>query len=290
MSSIWNGRHMPEAIETIGQPRQRAAELPALLIDRGSPMPLYAQLADVLEQEIVSGRWESAVRIPSEQELCEHFDLSRTPVRQALARLEHRGLIGRRRGQGSFVRSSESSLGLLQASEGFFQDEIDRRGRTVTSRAIRAMETKLPARACDALGLDLGSFGALLERLRSIEGEVALYVVNYLPPRLAPSALSIVNPNESLYRRLRVQTGVEPAGGRRKLSAVAAEERVAELLELPVGAPVAFIESITWDADLQPFDYYEAWLRTDRVQVDIYSTGAAAAAGLPLRAGSGGAP
>ncbi len=249
-------------------------------------MPLYAQLADALEQEIVSGRWEPGSRVPSEAELCEHFALSRTPVRQALSRLEQRCLIARRRGQGSFVESTQSALWLLQASEGFFQDEVDRRGHTVTSQVIRAEETTLPARCCDALDLEPDSTGAVLERLRSIEWNVSLYVVNYLPARLSSAALTFVNPNESLYRRLRERMGVEPAGGRRRLRAVAADAAVAKRLELPVGAPVAFIESITWDAQLQPFDYYEAWLRTDRVQVDVYSTGASASLALPLQAES----
>jgi GntR family transcriptional regulator len=225
----------------------------------------------VLEQEISSGRWAPGARLPSEPELCERYGLSRTTVRQALARLEQRNLIERRKGQGTFVRRERSGLWLLQSSEGFFHDEVDRLGRTVTSTVLRAERGPLPDWACIALSLRPRSRGATLERLRSVDGLVALYVVNHLPGHAAEAALDIANPNESLYRRLRERGGVIPHGGRRTLEAVAAEPPIAQLLELAPGAPVAFIESVAWDEELRPFDCYRAWLRTDRTRIEAHA-------------------
>jgi GntR family transcriptional regulator len=254
-----------------------AKESPDALIDRTSPIPYYFQLAELLEQEITGGHWESGFRLPPELELCEQYRLSRTTVRGALARLEKRGLIERLKGQGTFVRQGPPGLWLLQSSEGFFQDEVDRLGRTVTSRILRAERGPLPAWACQALELKPHSEGATLERLRSVDGLVALYVVNHLGAAVADAALAIANPNESLYRRLRERASVVPQGGRRTLQAIAAEPWLAELLELPPGAPVAFIESMSWDAEMRPFDCYRAWLRTDRTGVDIQAVGPEAA-------------
>jgi GntR family transcriptional regulator len=246
-------------------------------------VPFYFQLAELMEQEIVSGRWRPGERVPSEPDLCERYGLSRTTVRQALARLEQRALINRLKGQGTFVQRAEPGLWLLQSSEGFFQDEVDRLGRTVTSQVLRAEHEPLPAWACQALELPPRSAGATLERLRSVDGRVALYVVNHLVERVAEAALALVNPNESLYRRLRDRAGITPHGGRRTLEAVAAEPRIASLLELERGAPVAFIESVSWDAEMRPFDCYRAWLRTDRTRIDIQAAGPTAAATHPLR-------
>ena len=258
------------------------SELPQAAIDRSSPVPFYFQLAELLEAEIASGRWQAGMRLPSEPDLCERYGLSRSTIRQALGRLEQRGLIDRRKGEGTFVQRGEPGLWLLQSSEGFFQDEVDRAGRTVTSRILLAERGPLPGWACEALELPRGSQGAALERVRSVDGAVALYVVNHLPERLADAALAIENPNESLYRRLGERTGVVPHGGRRLLEAVAAEEWLAELLELPTGAPVAFIESVAWDAELRPFDCYRAWLRTDRTRIDVQVSGPAASGTQPL--------
>jgi GntR family transcriptional regulator len=245
----------------------------AVTIDRTSPVPFYFQLAELLEQEIASGRLEAGARLPSEPELCAKYGLSRTTVRQALGRLEQRSLIERAKGLGTFVRRERSGLWLLQSSEGFFQDEVDRLGRAVTSQVLRATHGPLPSWASTALELAPNSRGATLERIRSVNGLVALYVVNHLADHVAEAALAISNPNESLYRRLRERAGVVAHGGRRSLEAIAAEQRIADLLKLEPGAPIAYIESVAWDEDMRPFDCYRAWLRTDRTRIDVQASG-----------------
>jgi hypothetical protein len=138
-------------------------------IDRGSPVPFYFQLAELLQGEIVHGRLKPSARLPSEPELCEEYSLSRTTLR---------------------------------SSEGFFQEEVDRLGRRVTSEVLRAGRDPFPRWACRALELPLRSTGATLVRLR-LNGHIAFYVVNHLVEELADAALAISNPNESLYRRLK---------------------------------------------------------------------------------------
>lgn len=243
--------------------------LPANTIDRDSPVPFYFQLSELLEQEIVSGRWRPGLRLPSEPAISTHFGLSRTTIRQALGRLEQEGLIQRRKGQGTFVAESQPRSWLLQSSAGFFEEEVERMGRLVTSVVLRTVvRGPLPGWAVAALGL-AGAEGATLERVRSIDGLVAMYNVNHLPPGLAELVLPLDDPNESLYRRIKERAGVAAAGGRRVLEAVRAQERLAELLEVPVGSPLVFIESMTWDRNLRPFDCYQTWLRTDRMKIDV---------------------
>jgi GntR family transcriptional regulator len=256
-------------------------ELPDITVDRSSPIPAYFQLAELFEHEITSGRWQPGTRLPSEPELCERFTLSRTTIRQALGRLEHRGLVDRLKGQGTFVQKAQPGLWVLQSSAGFFQEEVDRLGRTVTSRILGAERGTLPEWACQALELPNRSEGATLNRLRMLDGQVALYVVNHLAPHAADPALNVSNPNESLYRRLK-EHGITAHGGRRTLEAVPAEPRIAGLLELNAGDPVALIQSVAWDAELRPFDCYRAWLRTDRTQIVVHAVGPEAASTHPL--------
>jgi GntR family transcriptional regulator len=243
--------------------------LPENTIDRDSPVPFYFQLSELLEQEIVGGRWQPGFRLPSEPDISAHYGLSRTTIRQALGRLEQEGLIVRRKGQGTFVAESRPRSWLLQSSAGFFEEEVERMGRLVTSVVLRTVvRGALPGWAAAALGL-AGAEGATLERVRSIDGLVAMYNVNHLPPGLAELVLPLDDPNESLYQRLKEREGVEAAGGRRVLEAVRAQERLAELLEVAVGSPLVFIESVTWDRNLRPFDCYQSWLRTDRMKIDV---------------------
>lgn len=244
------------------------ATLPDATIDRASPVPFYFQLAEVLEEEIVSGRWQPGTRIPSENELCSHYGLSRTTIRQALARLGQEGLVRRDKGRGTYVNESRPRSWLIQSTEGFFHDEFLRGGHQVTSRMLRLERTTLPRWASDALSLPPASDGVIVERVRSVDGLVALYVVNCLPPFAIDAGLGL-DPSESLYQRLTDVLGIDIVGGNRSLEAVIAGPKLAQLLEVEPGAAVAYIESVTRDQDDRPVDCYHAWLRTDRMRLEI---------------------
>ncbi|MCG8350649.1 MAG: extracellular solute-binding protein [Chloroflexales bacterium] len=73
------------------------------LIDRNTPIPAYFQLKAYLKQQIQDGIWQPGDKIPTEAELCERFNISRTPVRQALKELVFEGLLTRTAGRGTFV-------------------------------------------------------------------------------------------------------------------------------------------------------------------------------------------
>lgn len=64
---------------------------------------LHVQLHLQLRQLIHSGRWPNASRIPSENELTSHLNISRSTVRLALQQAELEGLIERIAGRGTFV-------------------------------------------------------------------------------------------------------------------------------------------------------------------------------------------
>ncbi|MBN1979748.1 MAG: extracellular solute-binding protein, partial [Anaerolineae bacterium] len=72
-------------------------------IDRNSPIPIYHQLKTLICETISTGAWRSGDRIPTEHELCQLYNISRSPVRQALSELAHEGILTRRPGLGTFV-------------------------------------------------------------------------------------------------------------------------------------------------------------------------------------------
>ena len=75
-------------------------------VDRNSPIPIYHQLKTLIREQIESGLWRPGDRIPTEQELCRLYDISRAPVRQALKELAQEGMLIRRPGLGTFVNNS----------------------------------------------------------------------------------------------------------------------------------------------------------------------------------------
>jgi ABC-type glycerol-3-phosphate transport system substrate-binding protein len=72
-------------------------------IDKNSPMPIYYQLKEMIKKRIERGEYKPGDRLPTEIELCSQFDISRTPVRQALNELNYEGIVFRRPGLGTFI-------------------------------------------------------------------------------------------------------------------------------------------------------------------------------------------
>jgi DNA-binding FadR family transcriptional regulator len=74
-------------------------------IDPDSPIDLSAQIAKAIRDAIISGELPVDERLPSEAELSDQFDVSRSSVREALKRLAAQSLIRTQRGAtgGAFV-------------------------------------------------------------------------------------------------------------------------------------------------------------------------------------------
>jgi ABC-type glycerol-3-phosphate transport system substrate-binding protein len=84
-------------------------------IDRSYPLPIYYQLKTLIKQRVDAGEWKPGEQIPTEEELCEYYGISRTPVRQALLELTREGVLTRTVGRGTFVADGEREASVLRA-------------------------------------------------------------------------------------------------------------------------------------------------------------------------------
>lgn len=64
---------------------------------------LYLRVAQALKNDIINGVYPVGSRLPTEQELCERFSVSRYTVREALRRLRDDNLVSSRKGAGTTV-------------------------------------------------------------------------------------------------------------------------------------------------------------------------------------------
>jgi GntR family transcriptional repressor for pyruvate dehydrogenase complex len=64
------------------------------------------EVYDQMKTNILSGSWKPGDKIPSENQLCQMFNVSRVSVRSAIQKLRAIGIINTRQGQGSFVSQS----------------------------------------------------------------------------------------------------------------------------------------------------------------------------------------
>lgn len=238
-------------------------------IDRSSPVPYYLQLSQLMEQAIDRGDFRPGDRLPTESDLCRDYDLARSTVRETLRHLSDMGKIKMVPRRGAFVAEQDGSGWLLQVAQGFFEAEVDQH-RTVETRVLSAEHCLLPDFVTVAMGLDGGASGFRLERVRRLDGQLAMYSVNYLLPEIESVLRSseVLSGSASLNRTLQ-SAGYEVFRARRGVEAVAATDKLAELLEVPVGSPLLLVTSVSWGRDGKPFDFYTSWLRSNVVKVTV---------------------
>lgn len=239
-----------------------------LSVSRSNPLPLYAQLADVLRGQIADGTWGPGDGLPSEGELCDLHDVSRTAVRQALATLVEEGLVHKERGRGTFVRRHPVAGLVIQEVRGLAH-EMALHGKAVTSRVTGLVIETLPPDAAVLLHAPMGSPGIRLDRVRMLDGEPLARTQTWLPSPRFDFLLECSLDDVSLYDVLEHERGIHPVAGYRKIEAEAATGRVAKDLAVRSGTPVLKVTASNEDADRRPFEWYVAWYRADLVAFEM---------------------
>jgi LacI family transcriptional regulator len=87
-------------------------------ISKGARDSYQAQVENYLSARIESGEWPVGSKIPSERELEQSLDVSRTTVRNAVLALTARGLFERAIGQGTFVKRRPAAKPEAKAEKG----------------------------------------------------------------------------------------------------------------------------------------------------------------------------
>lgn len=199
------------------------AEEPArVALDRGSPLPLWAQLVVELRRRIDAG--EFAERFPSENELVASYRISRHTVREALRRLREAGLVVSHRGRSSEV--GKPPLALPAGALYSLFRAVEAQGLQQRSE-VRALQVTTDRAAARRLGLAGDSRLIYLERVRFAGDEPFALDRAWLPEGLARPLLAADFGHCALYDELASRCGVRPDSGREEVHAAvpSADER-----------------------------------------------------------------
>lgn len=126
------------------KPPQATRRAPA-----GAEPPLYVRIARALREEIVSGAYMVGSLLPTEDQLCTRFSVSRYTVREALRLLRDDGLVSSRKGAGTVVippRSAGSDIHQVMSINDLLAFAADTRFVIESIRTV-AIDAKLAARS-----------------------------------------------------------------------------------------------------------------------------------------------
>src|SRR6201994_2933860 len=106
---------------------------PSVPVDRNSPVPLYFQVAQHLEQLIESGELPNGTRLENEIDLADQLGLSRPTMRRAIQYLVDRGLLIRKRGVGTQVVQAKVRRQIELTS---LYDDLDKNQRAPSTQVL----------------------------------------------------------------------------------------------------------------------------------------------------------
>lgn len=222
----------------------------SFVLDRTSPIPLYFQVAQHLEQSIQSGDIAPGSRLDNEVDLANRLGLSRPTMRRAIQYLVDRGYLVRKRGVGTQVVHPKVRRPLQLTS---LYDDLSSGGQLPTTKVLRLEEIAAPDTVARALDLPEGRHVIDVQRLRYAQGEPLAVLCNYLPKGLVNLDAERLE-NAGLYQVMRT-AGVRLHLASQSIGARAATAAEAKLLDDTKGAPLLTMTRIAYDDTGRPVEY-----------------------------------
>ncbi|WP_088318307.1 GntR family transcriptional regulator [Kineosporia sp. R_H_3] len=209
-------------------------------------------------------------RLPPEAELAARIGVSRMTLRQALGRLEARGVITRRPGRqgGTFV--AEPRIDVELTGWAGFTAELRRAHVRAGARVVVARTVPAPPDVAAALSLARGETVHEVARVRSAQRRPVALERSWFPAGVLPGLLDH-RLTGSLYALLHKEFGHAPATAEEFVDPVAADAEAAALLDVAVGRPLLRVERTAFTAAGLAVEHAHDLFRTDRVRLHVRS-------------------
>ena len=232
-------------------------------MDRSGATPLWLQVKQALSAMIRDEGLSEHDRLPSEAELCAHFQVSRTVIREALAQMVNEGLIYRLQGKGAFVRSRREEQSFVGSTVGF-SGELAEKNHAVTRVVFRQAIILPTPRMQRFLRIGPEEPVVVVDRVLSVDGVPRAIVRWGMLERVVPGLDSLPLHNRSLYETIARQYGIRLVRAERWIEAVSLSGTDAALLEVPRGRAALCVESVGSSDTQEAIEYYTAHYLTDR--------------------------
>lgn len=239
------------------------------MINKYSNIPLYSQLKNLIIDKIDNGEYPPDSKIPSEQELCEAYDISRPTVRQAISELTNSGYIYKVKGKGTFVSKPKSAIE-VKAYTGFTDSILDHEApgernivllETVTNKEYRKLSDIFSISYNQTV--DFGQIAFVT----NVEDEIYSYNTSYIPLNLFPDILEDVKNKKQSFDILRGKYPLIPVKTKSCLEIVYTEANEAHHLRVQPGQPLIKISNVIYSKSGQVVEYVVSKYRADKCRL-----------------------
>jgi DNA-binding GntR family transcriptional regulator len=199
-------------------------------------IPQYRQLYEALRKQIMEGVYKPGDLLPSENNLCAQYRITRPTVRHALDTMLNEGMIHKHKGKGSIVNGPPIGIGILSISG---TTSALGKHNLVTRILSKPVITQWPDDFMFPLNDEFRQSGCIyLERLRLVNDIPVFYDLNYLPNINLPRFCNRRFDDQSLFDILRRVFQIEVKSGEQRIRALWADDKIHDFLKVPVGHPI----------------------------------------------------
>ncbi|WEO98347.1 GntR family transcriptional regulator [Streptomyces sp. FXJ1.172] len=230
-------------------------------------LPLWYQVSQSLRASILGRSTEDPLRLPTEEQLAEHYGVSVLTMRQALKELEDEGLISRHRRRGTFIEPGVrrgAPVRLLGSV-----DAIVAQQSGMTTELLDHGTVPVPAGLTEYFP-DFEEVAAY-HRLRSDEktGEPTNHAVNHVRPDLAARIDLEDLIRWPMTKVLRDVVGADISRITDTVEARLADPETARLLQVPLLSPILHYTGVTYDTEGRVLDVAVIHYRGDRFSFTV---------------------
>lgn len=235
-------------------------------MDKYSGIPLYYQLMDIIINMIEEGNLKEDDQLPSERELCDSYEISRSTVRQAIQELEKEGYIYRLHGKGTFVSPKVFNQDLLKFYS--FTDEMKKIGKVPCSKVLEFSVIDCSEKLSKKMKLSKSDKLYFITRLRLADNEPMMLETSYIPYNKFPGLNKELLEENPMYDIFKFHYGILITSAEEVFQSVLTKEEEAKFLGYTSALPSMMIERITYEKE-EIVEYTKSIARGDRFR---YST------------------
>jgi GntR family transcriptional regulator len=236
----------------------------SITVDRSSPVPMYYQVAQQLEEAIESGELAPGTRLDGELALAETLGVSRPTLRRAIEYLVDRGYLVRRRAVGTQVVHPKVRRPVELSS---LYDDLAASRKDPRTKVLSLETVPSSDRVAHALGLSDGDQVVAIERLRYADGQPLAIMRNWLPLGVVQLDAGRLE-RAGLYQLMRA-AGVGLHLASQTIGARGASAAEARLLEAAKGEPLLTMERTTYNENGQPVELADHIYRASLYSFEI---------------------
>lgn len=235
---------------------------------KSSSTPLYAQLKDSIKQAIKNGQLKPNDKLPTEEEICAEFRISRPVVRQAYKELLDENYIVRFKSRGTFVKEPE--LKSMFFSE-FSDIEIDLENMGLNPKVICLSKEVVNTEECSSsIAEHLTSSKLLKVKLIYLNNQIPLvYKEAYYPIDIIKGIQSIDFENSPIYNTLESKFNLWLSHIKKVVDAQIIREDLVNLLKAEKGHAVHVVDSLAYDDRERVIEVAYSYYVGDRNEFDL---------------------